>query len=245
MRRTTDPMYARIEKDLREAIGSGGLPLGSRVPSEDTLGRRYSVARMTVRHALDRLVAAGLVVRRQGVGTFVANTKVERVASRLLGFREDALAHGLEPSTRVLSRRVEPVQDEDAHLLSLAPGVRVLRVVRLRFSDDDPIGINTVVVAPPFVEALADLDYVASFYGGVAEALGVEVAEAETSIESVAADAEQAALLNVAAGAPLLRSTRVTYLADDRLLGLTRSLYLGDRYHLTLTIRRSEPAMGP
>lgn len=243
MRRDGAPKYARIERDLRRSIGDGSLPLGSRVPSEEALRERYGVSRMTARQALERLAHAGLLVRRQGVGTFVAATRVERVASRLLGFHEDALAHGLNPSTTVLRKGEEQVGLQDGSLLSLHPDESVLCVERLRYGGDEPIGINRVVVVPPFVRALADLDYVSSFYDGVARALGVEVAEADTSIEAVAATDDVAALLQVGPGAPLLRTTRVTYLADGRLLGLTRTLYRGDRYYFALAIRRSEPAM--
>lgn len=243
MRRDGAPKYARIERDLRDAIGDGSLPLGGRVPSEEALCERYGVSRMTARQALERLVSAGLVVRRQGVGTFVAATRIERVASRLLGFHEDAVAHGLEPRTEVLKAEREPAGSEDAALLSLDPAETVLRVKRLRFAEGEPIGVNWVVVVPAFVEALARIDFVASFYEGVAHALGVEVAEAETSIEAVGADRETARLLHVDRGAPVLRTTRVTYLADGRLVGLTRTLYRGDRYYFALAIRRSEPAM--
>lgn len=237
------PLYARIERDLRRAIGSGELPLGARVPSEDALGRRYGVSRMTARQALSRLVDAGLLVRRQGAGSFVANTKVERVAGRLLSFHEDAAAHGLDPSTRVLSCRVEAAGAEDGARLGVAATEQVLRARRLRFHGDQPIGLNTVVVAPPFVEQLADLDYADSFYRGASARLGVEVASARAAIEAVEADGETAALLTVSSGTALLRTTRVTFLSDGRLLGATRTLYRGDRYYLALTIHRTELAM--
>lgn len=237
------PMYARIERDLRRAIGTGALPLGARLPSEDELHRQYGVSRMTARQAVERLADAGLVVRRQGAGSFVANTKVERATGRLQSFHEDAAARGLAPSTRVLSHAVDAAGPEDAALLGISETDRVLRVRRLRFHGEDPIGINAVLVAPPFVEALTHLDFTGSFYRGAEAALGVGIATAETAIEAVAADAETASLLTLPPGAPLLRTTRVTYLSDGRLLGATRTTYRGDRYYLALTIHRTEPAM--
>lgn len=244
MRQLDAPKYLRIERDLRSMIGAGTLRVGTRLASEAALGARYGVSRMTVRHALDRLEAAGLVVRRQGVGTFVAHDKVERLASRLLGFQEDAIAHGLETATTVLDHALGPAGD-DARALAAEPDDVVLRVRRLRFAAGDPIGLNTVVVAPPFVDALRDLDYVASWYDGVAAALGVQVAEADQTIEAVASDRDLSRSLDVAAGAPLLRVTRITYLRDGRLVGLTRTLYRGDRYYLSLTVRRDDPAAEP
>lgn len=239
--RLEGPIYARIATDLRERIGNGDWGLGHQVPTEDELCRRYSVSRMTVRHAIDRLVAAGLLVRRQGVGTFVASTKVERVASRLLGFAEDAVAHGLQPATQVLGRGYETAGDEDAELLRVDPEARVYRVRRLRFTEGEAIGLNTVVVAPAFSAQLEDIDYLNSFYEGVAKAIGVEVSHADQTIEAALPDPKTASLLGLHGEAAMLRVTRVTYLADGRLVGLTRTLYRGDRYYLSLSIRRAEP----
>jgi GntR family transcriptional regulator len=241
--RSGPPIYARIEADLRRAIAAGEWCVGSRIPSEDELRQRYGVSRMTVRHALDRLVATGLLVKRQGVGSFVAMRKIERVASRLLGFREDALAHGLRPVTRVLHSAFEPVGREDGELLRLAPDAEVLRVTRLRTADGETIGLNAITVVPGLARQLADLDFADSFYAGVERRLGTAVAEAAQTVEAVHGGDGTSGLLQVEATAPLLRVTRVTHLADGRLLGLTRSLYRGDRYFLSLALRRSEPVM--
>lgn len=242
MARRASPIYARIESDLRRAIGDGSWPVGSRLPSEAALCQRYGVSRMTVRQALERMVAAGLLRKRHGVGTFVATSKIERVASRLLGFREDAVAHGVRPEVRVLARTVGPAGAEDGEALRVDPQAEILRVRRLRLADGEPIGLNDIVVAPAFTPAVTDLDFRGSFYEGVAACLGVEVARADQTVEAVQGHDGAAALLGVAADAPLLRVTRVTYLADGRLLGLTRSLYRGDRYFLSLTVLRSAPA---
>lgn len=237
-RTATGPIYARIEADLRRQIGDGTLALGSRLPAEQDLAQRYGVARMTVRQALGRLSAAGIVERRHGVGTFIAKTKAERVTSRLLGFREDAIAHGLEPSTRILSTAYRPLAANDALLLGASEGVSALHVSRLRSTNDEPIGHNTAIILPPYATKLEHIDWTASFYAGAAEQLGYEVSEVDQTIESVTADAAVAELLDVEQGAALLRVTRVTYLASGGRLGLTRSLYRGDRYFLSLRLHR-------
>jgi GntR family transcriptional regulator len=138
-------------------------------------------------------------------------------------------------------RREEPAGTDDAVLLGCDPDALVLRVRRSRFLGGKAIGLNQVIVAPAFTSALADADFAGSFYQEVERILGVEIRDAEATVEAVATDAESAALLDVPAGAPLLRTTRVTYLTDGRLLGLTRTLYRGDRYYLSLTIRKDSP----
>jgi len=236
--RQQPPIHAQIEADLRRAIANGEWGVGTRLPSEEELRQRYGVSRMTVRQALERMATAGLVHKRQGVGTFVAKSKIERVASRLIGFHEDAVAHGLRPETRVLSAGLEQIGEEDGEALGIAPEAEVLRVTRLRITDGEPIGLNTITVVPEFSLALADIDFTTSFYTGVAERLRVEVGEAAQTVEAVR-DGRAAELLQVEPSMPLLRVSRVTYLADRRLLGVTHSLYRGDRYFLSLTLRRS------
>ncbi len=235
------PIYARIQADLRRQIADGRLALGARLPPEAAMCQRYGVSRMTVRHAVDGLVTAGLLTRRRGVGTFVTRTKTERVASRLLGFREDALAHGLSPATEVLTRVAEPLGAEDGAVLDMPPATRALRITRRRSADGEPIGLNTVVLVPPFAASLQDQDFGGSLYETVAEVVGVEVAGADQDVEAVSAEAHVARLLAVPPGAPLLRVTRATFLADGRTLGLTRTLYRGDRYFLSLRLDRSGP----
>lgn len=243
MLRDEGPLYARIERDIRQAIASGELVIGARVPTEQELCARYGVSRMTVRQALERLAAAGLVVRRRGVGTFVARDKIERVASRLLGFREDAIAHGLRPDTAVLSRGYEPVGEDDGSLLDVPPTDLVYRVTRLRTTDGEPIGLNVVVLLPDVAAELDGADYTASLYDEVARLLGREVARADQTVEAVNGREADCELLGVTPSAPLLRVTRVTYLDSGRLIGLTRTLYRGDRYYLSLRVDRSEPTM--
>ena len=237
------PIHARIEADLRQAIADGEWPVGGRIPSEDALRQRYGVSRMTVRAALERMTTAGLLVRRQGVGTFVAKDKIERLASRLLGFHEDALAHGLLPTTRVLAVAMRPLGAEHARLLQLDPKADALHVERLRSTNGEPVGLNAIVVVAPFATVLAGLDFTGSFYEGVQQRLGCDVGEAAQTVEAVHGGRESADLLQVPEAAPMLRVTRVTYLRDGRLLGLTRSLYRGDRYFLSLAVRRTEPVM--
>src|SRR5690606_4994323 len=194
------PLYARIEEDVRRQISEGSLQLGSRLPAEQELAERYGVARMTVRQALGRLASAGIVERRHGVGTFVARTKTERVAGQLLGFKEDAVAHGLVPSTVVLSKGLSAPLADEAELLDVDTTLVVLRVNRLRFASGDPIAHNTVVILPPYAAELSDIDWTSSFYEGAAERIGHDVTEAEQTIEAVAADPEIAKVLGIARG---------------------------------------------
>lgn len=230
--------YLRIEQDIRILIDSGAVRAGDRIPTEDELCDRYGVAKMTVRQGLSRLVASGVLIRRRGIGTFVAAPKIERAGNRLLGFEEDARAHGVQPSTEVMAKNWVDATPDEAETLGLSPNVQVLRIDRLRRTDGEPIALNTILLPPVIGRLLEHLDFGRSLYALAAEALGQPVAYADQRVEAVTADRNQAALLRVADGSALLRVQRVTYLSDGRLLGLTRSHYRGDRYFIALRIER-------
>lgn len=240
MASSTPPIaaYLRIEQDIRILIDSGAVRAGDRIPTEDELCDRYGVAKMTVRQGLSRLVASGVLIRRRGIGTFVAAPKIERAGNRLLGFEEDARAHGVQPSTEVLAKNWVDAPPDEAETLGLSTDAQVLRVDRLRRTDGEPIALNTILLPPVIGRLLEHLDFGRSLYALAAEALGQSVAYADQRVEAVTADRNQAALLRVADGSALLRVQRVTYLSDGRLLGLTRSHYRGDRYFIALRIER-------
>lgn len=230
--------YLRIEQDIRMLIDSGAFKPGDQIPTEDELCHRYGVAKMTVRQGLSRLVAGGTLIRRRGIGTFVAAPKIERVGNRLLGFEEDARAHGVQPSTEVLTKNWVDAAPDEAAALSLGPNAQVLRVDRLRRTDGEPIALNTILLPPAIGRLLEHLDFGRSLYALAAEALRQSVAYADQRVESVNADRSQAALLRVEEGSALLKVQRTTYLGDGSLLGLTRSHYRGDRYFIALRIER-------
>jgi len=232
------PAYLMIEQDIRGQIESGILRIGDQISTEQELSARYGVARMTVRQGLSRLVADGLLERRRGVGTFVAVPKLERAGHRLLGFEEDARAHGITPTTEILTQRWVTLVKEDAKTLGMSRDEKAFMVERLRKADGESVALNTVLLPPPIGRILAGRDFARSFYAPAKEALGQPVAYAEQRVEAVNAEPAQAELLGVDGGVALLKIQRVTYLRDGRLLGLTRTLYRGDRYFVALRVER-------
>ncbi len=236
----TRPIYRTIADDLRYRITSGQLQIGNRLPSETELCGTYGVSRMTVRQALGSLQASGHLIKRRGKGTFVASTKAERSASRLLGFEEDTTNRGLTAGTRVLEKGWSELDSEAQLLLERTGPDRAYTVERLRTVDGEPIGINRVILLEKWADRLAEADFSGSLYGIIHRRLDDEVIHADQRIEAAAASADQAELLDVEPSAPLLRITRVTHTARHGIIGLTRTLYRGDRYYLSLTVSRGD-----
>src|SRR3954447_8155412 len=99
--RTAIPRYLEIERSLREQIAAARP--GDPLPSDADLCARFGVSRMTARQAVQALAAEGLLLRRPGHGTFVAERPFHRRMGRLLSFSAEMRGRGLEPSSRVLA----------------------------------------------------------------------------------------------------------------------------------------------
>lgn len=224
------PHYRRIERALRERIA--GLGPGRRLPSDAELCTEFGVSRMTARNAMQRLAEEGLVTRVPGRGSFVAVPPAHRRADRLMTFTQEMLRRGLAPSSRILERDVRPATAPQAVALGLAPGEPVVHLRRLRCADGQPIAIETATLLEATAPSVltADLED-----GSLHEALargGHALRRGTGTIVAEAATAEDAELLGIPEGAPLLVERRVIADAHGRRIEATESRYPGTRYAL-------------
>ena len=121
------------------------------LPPERELAAELAVSRITVRKALDGLVADGLLTRRQGAGTFVSG-RVEKQFAKLTSFSEDMTARGRTPRSEWLLRASGTVTPEESLTLGLSPGAPVYRFHRIRFADDAPMALEYSTI-PAFAPA--------------------------------------------------------------------------------------------
>jgi GntR family transcriptional regulator len=233
------PIFAQIRARLEEAIASGTLAPHQRIPSERQLSEHFGVSRMTVRQALDAITHDRLLYSRPGQGTFVADRKIiEQPLQHLTSFSEDILGRGMQPSSRVLDQRIVPATFEMARLFELAPTVQIVRLTRLRLADDEPLAIETVHIPAPYVPGLLDRDLAAeSLYTVLGREYGLSLTSARQTIEAGAPTPEEMGLLLMDAPLPVLKISRLTFDANDRVVEYVRSIYRGDRYHLTVELR--------
>src|SRR6186713_1084325 len=139
------PLYQQLQRALREAIDKRLLAPDDALPAERDLAIEFDVSRITVRKAIDGLVGEGLLVRRQGSGTFV-RARVEKNFSKLTSFSEDMRARGRNPRSVWLKRAAGTVTPEESLTLRLSPGTPVYRFHRIRFADDAPMSLEYVTI---------------------------------------------------------------------------------------------------
>ena len=233
------PLYLQICEALKSGMADGTHPPGSRLPSETALAARFHVTRMTVRQALAKLHAEGLVFTRRGIGTFTAQRKFERQAARMTGFYEDLVDRGHRPTSRVLSLRVGEAPPDLAERIGLPSGEPMIYLTRLRLADGDPVAVNHAWLRHALCQGLEKEDFRhVSLYGLLERRYGLPLGHAEQRVAAVLATEEQARLLGVRRGSPLLHIERLTFLKDGRALGLTEAYYRADRYVLHSVVYR-------
>jgi GntR family transcriptional regulator len=224
--RSSLPLYQQLQRALRRAIETRVLGPDDALPPERDLAAELAVSRITVRKAIDGLVGEGLLVRRQGSGTFVC-ARVEKNFSKLTSFSEDMRARGRHPRSVWLRRSAGTVTPEEALTLRASPGTPVFRFHRIRFADDAPMALEFATI---LASCLPSLDAVESSLYVALERAGNRPVRALQRLRAVLFSAEQAELLHAKEKDPGLLVERVGFLADGRAAEFTQSYYRGDTY---------------
>lgn len=235
------PRYHQLKEIIREGVRNGDLKPGDLVPSERELSERYGVSRMTARQSIVELTHEGLLYRRQGKGTFVAWPKIAQQLTALTGFTEDIRARGQRPGTRLLEVGMAPVDGNAALRLQVPTGQRVVRLSRVRLADDEPLALEESLISFFGCEQLLEADLVAtSLYGLLESRFGLPPVEAEQELEAGLATEDDARLLAIAPGSPVLLLRRTTYTARHQPIEYAESVYRGDKYAFHTRLVRSQ-----
>lgn len=227
-------------------IDSGEWPVGHVIPPEVEMAKQMSVSRATVRQAILELVTEGFLRRVQGRGTVVTKPKVEPIAA-LASFTENMKAMGVRPSHKVLSVawtypsrkiaeffRLDPVREE-----------KVLCIRRLMLADDEPISLQAAYLPPYLVHGHEEVFSMTrlelhSLYALIEQELGVAIWRADETLDvSIARKGEEAELLEISAGHPIMVIRRCTFDRDDRPIEYVKHLFRPDRYRYRISLYRT------
>ncbi len=229
---SASPLYAQIMDRIRMDILAGVYPVGSRIPAEHELEARYAVSRVTVRRAMQELTAAGMLERKQGKGTFVAQPRTMRRERFFQDFFDSCRDMGRTPSVLKLRVTEAPATDEDREKLNLPPETGVVRIRRLLAADGEPVILETDHFSMAY-SWLESADLKGSLYR-IMQEYGVRAEKSTYDFSLRRADADEAALLQVEDGAVLLAVEQVVYDQKGRPLHTGSQLIRGDRYTMRI-----------
>ncbi|MEV7289357.1 GntR family transcriptional regulator [Streptomyces sp. NPDC093252] len=211
-------IHAQISEHIRLRIASGEWPAHYRLKSEPELADEFGVSRGTLRRALTTLIEEGLLRQVRGRGTFVTSTTIEpAIAQKLSTLSEDFASQGVVTTTSVRECSLIVPPQPVAALLDVGPGIRVLRLVRVRSTAEGPVALLFNFVRTDLAPGIEQTDFTTSSLFGVLEGTyGLKIATARRTFSAEAATPEVAEALALTGGAPVQYLQQVTYLADDR-----------------------------
>ena len=224
--------YVVVREHLLALIADG-LVAGDPLPSERELCERFGISRMTVRQAVDTLVADGVVERHQGRGTFVAPDKLD-LQVRLTSFSEEMRRRGMTPGSVFLIAQTLPATPVVATQLELSPQAPVHHLRRLLTADSVPMALEETWIPADRVPGLISHGLPTSVYEALTRA-GLAPQWGEDVLQARAVTSEEATLLGVPERAPAVDITRRTF-HEHTAVGYSRSLYRADRYTLWVPI---------
>jgi len=235
------PYYIQLMDILKAQIQEKKWLPGEQIPGEQELCTIYNISRTVVRQALLELELDGVINRRKGKGTFIAEPKIiEGLVQNLTGFYQDMVEKGLKPVTRVMHQVVVPASEKVAAYLNIDPGVEVIDIQRLRFINDEPIQLVTTYIPYHIFPPLATVDLTdRSLYAFLEKEGGIFIARGRRYIEAVLANETEAELLDIERGAPLLMLDSVSFDDSGQPIEYYHAVHRGDRSRFEVELVRT------
>ena len=229
---TTTPLYMQIAKNIHTYISQGYVLAGEALPPERDLCEMTGTSRVTIRKALDKLVEDKVVIRKHGAGTFVL-PPVTHLGSSLSGFTINAREHGHKPQAIWIMKSYGVPTVEEAEILQIQLSDQVVRLGRVRLSDDQPLAIEHAVVPAKMLPDIAEISE--SLYQAL-DTKGNKPIKGTQKVRASLANPTEAGLLSIDENSEILRIERRSYLEDGTPVELTRSAYRGDRYEFIMNL---------
>lgn len=229
------PLWSSIAATLRAEIAAALYRPGDKLPTEAELSARFGVNRHTVRHALSALADEGIVNPRRGAGVFVTARPTDYPLGRRVRFHQNVAASGRTPSRRITRLESRPASAPEAAALRLPPGSAVHVIEGVSLVDGQPLAVfRSVFPADRFAGLLAAMQGQDSITAALAACGLTDYTRAETRLTAKLASPTLALALQIASGAPLLRSVAVNVDAEGVPVEHGTTWFAGDRVTLTV-----------
>ncbi|CAK8054607.1 GntR family transcriptional regulator [Eupransor demetentiae] len=227
------PRYIEIHNEIRERIAAGEWQTNNRLPAERDLAETFHVSRMTLRQAIQTLVDEGILERKVGSGTYVAEKKVSERALGVTSFTELMKQAGRTPQSITVSYKITMPSASEMGRLKLKADDEVLVMERLRLGDDEPILLEQTTLPVKLVNNFTRSELTDSLYATLIKA-GIQPGHAEQTVTASLATERQADFLQIKRGDAILSVRQVSYDQNDQPFEYVRSYYVGDRFEFKL-----------
>jgi GntR family transcriptional regulator len=236
------PLHHQVFRDLKSALDAGEWRPGDRMPTERELAERYGCSLITIRHALGELVREGRIERTRGRGTFVLQPRIDRDIAGAMSFSEEMQRRGLDPTTRVVTARIETAGEAVAGSLGIAADAPVVYLERVRLGSGEPLLLEQARLPAERFPGLLAFDFERrSLYDILSERYTTRIVRAREAVEPVVLKRREAELLQLPTRSLALQIDGVAFAADGSAVEAARSFVRGDRtrYYLERDVVRA------
>lgn len=228
-RNTFEPLYYQIREDIREKINSNEYPANSMIPSEAELCEHYGVSRVTVRRAVLDLVQEGLLTRGKGKGTFVSENYGLTHMNGLQSFTQELLGLNMRPSAKLLSCRIRVADQSLRNIMDLREGEKIATISRLRLVNGEPCMVEVMNFPYALVSGIEKDNLEDSIYHLLKGKYQQEVVSAKDIMEPIIIGEYESGLLELKTPSAGLRTNRVGYDAEHRVIEYSTHIIPGKK----------------
>ena len=225
-------LYRQIEDYIVANIQNATFSYNSRIPAEAELCKMFNASRMTVNKALTNLSQSGYIVRIPGRGSFVKSFMVEKKIPEMISFSQELERSGITPSSELLHYSVVPLREhpEIAKKLQVSEDGMIHYFVRLRCGDGKPLAMSYNYVLVKVVSHIDVNCLERSFYAYLENVHKLELGYNDTVIQVVRPTEEMQKELGLTDGAEVVKSSHVSYLANNEPFEYTETYYISSKY---------------
>ena len=236
------PYYFQLKNYIIEKIDSSKWKPGEQLLPEIKVCNLLDISRTVVRQTYQELVSEGYLIKKKAKGTFVAEPKInENLAQSLMGFYEDMSARGFKIKNDILLQEKIPADEKIAKNLNISVGSEVIVIRRLRKINNEPVVLDKTHIPYELCPDLLKEDLRnKSLYSFIEGSYNLKIDKGIRYIEAAIAQGDEAKLLEVKKGAPLLYIVSIGYLDDGTPLEYYNALHRGDRIRFVTELKRTK-----
>jgi GntR family transcriptional regulator len=228
--KTPIPLYFQLRTILLDEIQKGSYPVGSTIPTETEISDIFQISRSTVRQAIAELAQEGWLDRKTSKGTFV--TRPQKKVSLIRSFEpfyQQVAKSGKRPRTELLRMSVIEAGETIASYLDIDPSSKIISMFRKRYADDAPMVTMQNYLPYSLCSFILSHDFEReSLYEVLSQSSEYKNAVTKTFISAQTANAEDAELLCIKLGSPILHFNTITRVENDSIVNFGLSRYRGD-----------------
>ncbi len=224
------PFYEQLKEIFRLNIVSGKWKPGDKIPIQQELSEKYGVSLAVVRQAVQLMVNEGSLTKIQGKGTFVLGHRIKQGPKKLTSFTQELRSKGWKPSSKILEAKIITDETAISEIFGISPKEEIIKISRLRFIDNDPLGIQTFFCPHKIAEGILKKELESSLYEMLENDYGLKITSANEKYYATILEKNKCELLGVEYPYAGFFVERLGKDSLGRVVEYTESYILSDKY---------------